>query len=54
MPDWLDPATLWAAAQTPKGAVCILIGMVLGALALPPKYDPAFRLKEWLERRAGR
>lgn len=31
-----------------------LLGLVVLALVIPPKYDPAIRLKEWLERRGER
>lgn len=29
----------------------LLIAMVVVVLLIPPRYDPAIRLKEWLERR---
>lgn len=28
----------------------ILIALVVGALLVPPRWDPAVRLKEWTER----
>jgi len=31
--------------------VAILIALVLAALLLPAKYDPAIRLREWLDGR---
>jgi hypothetical protein len=30
--------------------ILILVGLVVFALLLPAKYDPAIRLKEWTER----
>lgn len=30
----------------------ILIGLCIVLVLLPPKYDPAIRLKEWTERRS--
>lgn len=28
----------------------LLVALVLVALAIPPRFDPAIRLKEWLDR----
>jgi hypothetical protein len=30
--------------------ILILVGLVVFALLLPARYDPAIRLKEWTER----
>lgn len=40
---------IFAAANTPLGIVVCLVLMVLLYLAIPAKYDPAIRLKEWAE-----
>jgi hypothetical protein len=29
----------------------IMLGLVIGLILLPPKWDPAILLKEWMERR---
>lgn len=29
----------------------LVIGFVLVILAIPPRYDPAIRIKEWLNRK---
>lgn len=29
----------------------ILLALIVGVLLIPPRYDPAIRWKEWLERR---
>jgi hypothetical protein len=28
----------------------VMLGLVIGIIVLPPKWDPAILLKEWLER----
>lgn len=31
----------------------VVVGVVALALTIPPRFDPAIRLKEWLERNRG-
>lgn len=45
MLDWLIPTT-------PVGWVLLAASVVL--ILLPPRYDPAIRVKEWLEKKRGR
>lgn len=37
--------------MTGWGNLFWLLAVVLVALLIPPRFDPAIRLKEWLERR---
>jgi len=39
--------------MTELEAALVIILMVLCALLLPAKYDPAIKLKEWYERKSG-
>lgn len=32
----------------------IFLALLLGLVLLPPRYDPAVRFKEWIEKRRGR
>ena len=32
----------------------IFLALLLGLVLLPPRYDPAVRFKEWVEKRRGR
>lgn len=45
-----DRITAWTDAH-PSGAWLVLLLLVVVVLAIPCRYDPAIRLKEWTERK---